>query len=148
MRKLRHRKMSFLAQDHITRNQGARVGTQGVCFQSSASRRTLNWTRPNLNTSASYKPAPPESFISENSIIIFSVAQIGEFWVILTHFFTLPLEPGTIKFSTLYLQKLSLDFTTCLHSHCSFLAQDLLFSSPNLSLSLPSYPQIHFAPSS
>lgn len=79
MSKLRHRKMSFLAQDHITRNQGATVGTQGVCFQSSVSSRTLNWTRPNLNTSSSYKPAPPESYISENSTIIFPFAQIEEF---------------------------------------------------------------------
>lgn len=67
--------MSFLAQDHITRNQGATVGTQGVCFQSSVSSRTLNWTRPNLNTSSSYKPAPPESLISENSTIIFHLLK-------------------------------------------------------------------------
>ena len=145
MRKLRHRKMSFLAQDRITRNQGATVGTQGVCFQSSVSSRTLNWTCPNLNTSSSYKPAPPESFISENSTIIFPFAQIEEFWVILTHFFTLPFESGTSEFSTFYFQKLSLDSTTCLQSHHSFLAQVLLFFSPNLSLSLQSYSQIQFA---
>lgn len=67
----------------------------------------------------------------------------------MTHFFILPLGPGNTKPkpSKSYLQNLSLDFTTCLHSHCNFLAQVLLFFSPNWSPTFQSCLLIHSAPS-